>query len=183
MHAIRIAVGIAWIVFWVYWLIAASAANASRRRRGFRQRLAGVSALIVFLLLRLSVLRNGSLAVQSVPVGVVGVVLLAAGLAFAVWARVYLGRNWGMPMTERVEGELITTGPYRFVRNPIYTGILLGVLGTVLTTNVLGLIAVAVLIAYFAYSAQVEERNLAAEFPSTYPAYRARTKMFIPFLL
>ena len=101
----------------------------------------------------------------------------------AVWARLHLGRNWGMPMTQRAEPELVTSGPYRFVRHPIYTGLLIAILGTALVNNLLGLIVVAVLIAYFYFCGIVEERNLAVTFPDTYPEYKRRTKMLIPFLL
>ena len=88
-----------------------------------------------------------------------------------------------MPMSQRVEPELVTSGPYRFVRHPIYSGILLALLGTALATNLLGLILVVVLCGYFYYSATVEERNLTAIFPTAYPAYRVSTKMLIPFVL
>jgi protein-S-isoprenylcysteine O-methyltransferase Ste14 len=86
-------------------------------------------------------------------------------------------------MTEKAEPALVTSGPYRFVRHPIYSGLLLAVLGTALATNVIGLVIVAVLGGYFYYSASVEERNLTATFPTAYPAYRARTKMLIPLVL
>jgi protein-S-isoprenylcysteine O-methyltransferase Ste14 len=86
-------------------------------------------------------------------------------------------------MTQRAEPELVTSGPYRFVRHPIYTGLLTAVLGTALVNNLLGLIVVAVLLAYFYYSGTVEERNLAATFPQAYPEYKSKTKMLIPFLL
>ncbi len=86
-------------------------------------------------------------------------------------------------MTQRAEPELVTSGPYRFVRHPIYSGLLTAMLGTVLVNNLLGLIVVAALTAYFYYCGTVEERNLAATFPAAYPQYRARTKMLIPFLL
>ena len=86
-------------------------------------------------------------------------------------------------MTERAEPELVTSGPYRLVRHPIYTGLLLGVLGTVLASNLLGLMIVVILGGYFYYSATVEEKNLTATFPTSYPAYRASTKMPILFVL
>ena len=85
--------------------------------------------------------------------------LFVAGLALAVWARIYLGRNWGMPMSERAEPELVTSGPYRFVRHPIYSGILLAVLGSALCTTLFWLAALVLLGAYFIYSARVEERT------------------------
>jgi protein-S-isoprenylcysteine O-methyltransferase Ste14 len=113
----------------------------------------------------------------------VGVILLLSGLALAVWARIYLGRNWGMPMTQKDEPELVTSGPYDLVRHPIYSGILLALLGTSLATNLYLLIAVLVIGFYFIYSAKVEEKNMTTRFPNTYPGYRMRTKMLIPFVL
>jgi protein-S-isoprenylcysteine O-methyltransferase Ste14 len=180
MNALKTAIGIAWIIFLLYWL---AAAFGAKHGAGSARRipLTGLTALSVVVLIR--VLRGGSLVVHSPVLGAIGAVLFASGVALAVWARIHLGRNWGMPMTEKAEPELITSGPYRFVRHPIYSGLLLGLLGTALVTNLIGLIAVAVLGGYFYYSASVEEKNLTATFPTAYPAYRARTKMLIPLVL
>jgi protein-S-isoprenylcysteine O-methyltransferase Ste14 len=180
MHGLRIALGITWAAFWVYWLV--SAFGAKQSVGGLRRLpLNGVTALAVVILVR--VFRGGSLTVHSPVLGAIGAVAFAAGLALAVWARIHLGRNWGMPMTQRTEPELVTSGPYRFVRHPIYSGLLLGVIGTALITDLLGLIIAGVLTAYFYYSASVEEKNLIATFPTAYPAYRTATKMLIPFVL
>ena len=171
---------IAWGVFWIYWLLSAFGAKrsvAGRRRLPVN----GATAVVAFLLVR--VFHGDSLVVHSPVLGAIGAALLAAGLLLAVWARVHLGRNWGMPMTERAEPELVTSGPYRFVRHPIYSGLLLGLLGTALATDLLGLILAVPLGGYFYYSASVEEKNLSATFPTAYPAYRAATKMLIPFVL
>ena len=180
MHALKTAIDIAWIIFWVYWL---ASAFGVKEGRGSRRRipLNGLTALSVVLLVR--VFRGGSLAVHSPILGAIGAVVFASGIALAIWARVHLGRNWGMPMTQKAEPELVTSGAYRFVRHPIYSGLLAGVLGTALVTNLIGLIIVAVLVAYFYYCASVEEKNLTATFPTAYPAYRTRTKMLIPFVL
>jgi len=180
MHALKTAIAVAWIVFWVYWLVSAFGAKEGT---GGRRRIPanGLSALAVIVLLR--VLRGGSLAVHSQVLAAIGAVVFACGIALAIWARVHLGRNWGMPMTEKTELELVTSGPYRFVRHPIYSGLLAGLLGTALATNLIGLIVVAVLAAYFYYSASVEERNLTATFPTAYPAYRSSTKMLVPFVV
>ena len=90
-------------------------------------------------------LRGGSLAVHSPILGAIGALVFVSGIAVAIWARVHLGRNWGMPMTQKAEPELVTSGPYRFVRHPIYSGLLLALVGTALATNLLGLIIAAVL--------------------------------------
>ncbi len=180
MSELKSALAIVWIVFWAYWL---ASAFGAKEGRGSRRRLPlnGLSALSVIVLLR--VFRGGGLAVHSPVLGAIGAVVFASGLALAVWARLHLGRNWGMPMSEKSEPELITSGPYRFVRHPIYSGLLLGLLGTALVINLIGLLIVAILGGYFYYCASVEERNLTATFPNAYPTYRANTKMLIPFLL
>jgi protein-S-isoprenylcysteine O-methyltransferase Ste14 len=180
VHALKTAIAIVWIIFWVYWLASAVGVKQGRASRR-RIPLNGLTALSVIVLLR--VFRGGSFAVHSPVLGAIGAIVFACGIALAIWARVYLGRNWGMPMTQKAEPELVTTGPYRFVRHPIYSGLLAGLLGTALATNLIGLIIVAILGGYFYYSASVEEKNLTATFPSAYPAYRARTKMLIPFIL
>jgi protein-S-isoprenylcysteine O-methyltransferase Ste14 len=180
MHTLQIIIDIAWIVFWMYWL---ASAFGAKEGRGARRRipLNGVTALSVVLVVR--VFRGGSLAVHSPLLGAIGAIVFASGIALAIWARVYLGRNWGMPMTQKAEPELVTSGPYRFVRHPIYSGLLAAMLGTALVNNLLGLIIVAILIGYFYYCASVEEKNLSATFPTGYPAYRNSTKMLVPFVL
>lgn len=180
MPTLKIAVIVIWVVFAIYWF---GSALGAKEGKGSRRRipLNGVTALAVVLLLRF--LGGGNLAVHSRALGVIGVLLCVAGIVIAIWARIDLGRNWGMPMTEKAEPELVTSGAYRLVRHPIYSGLLVAVLGTALVTNLLGLAIVAVMTSYFYYCAVVEERNLSATFPIAYPAYRARTKMLIPYVL
>jgi protein-S-isoprenylcysteine O-methyltransferase Ste14 len=180
MDPLKLAIGYAWLLFWIYWIVSAATGKESVRG-GWRARLTGVSAVAVFVIA--GVLRGGSLAVHSLILAAIGALLFVCGIALAVWARLHLGRNWGMPMTQRAEPELVTSGPYRFVRHPIYTGLLTAMLGTALVNNLIGLIVVAALVGYFYYCGTVEERNLTATFPKTYPDYRSRTKMLIPFLL
>ncbi len=113
----------------------------------------------------------------------VGLVLFGLGLGFAIWARVHLGRNWGTPMTRKVDPELVTSGPYRLVRHPIYSGILVAGIGTAVALGWPWLTAVVLAGVYFLYSATVEERYLAEQFPDEYPAYRRSTRMLLPFVL
>jgi protein-S-isoprenylcysteine O-methyltransferase Ste14 len=180
MPVLRTAIVVAWIAFGVYWGISALGA---KRGTGGRQGIP-VRALLLFVVVILfRVVHAGSLDVHGVVLPVLGAIIVACGLGFAVWARVHLGRNWGMPMTLKEEPELVTSGPYRFVRHPIYTGILTAIFGTALAINLLALAVAAVAGAYFWHSATIEERNLTATFPNAYPAYQARTKMLIPFVL
>jgi protein-S-isoprenylcysteine O-methyltransferase Ste14 len=172
-----------WVLFWIYWLFAASEAKASRKRSWWGAFAGARVALVVVVIFVLRDLGVGGHDTRPGPAATaIGLVLFAAGLGLAIWARVYLGRNWGMPMTQREEPELVTTGPYKKIRHPIYAGMFLGVLGTALATTVYGLIVVAVLAGYFIVSATREEAFLAQEFPDSYPAYKRSTKMLIPFL-
>ncbi len=180
MHVLQTAIAVAWIIFWLYWFVSAFGVKEGRRS-GRRIPLQGLSVLSVLLLIR--VFRGGSLGVHSPVLGAIGAVVFASGIALAIWARVHLGRNWGMPMTQKAEPELITSGPYRLVRHPIYSGLLAAVLGTALVTNLIGVIIVEILGGFFYYSASVEEKNLTATFPTAYSAYRTSTKMLIPFVL
>jgi protein-S-isoprenylcysteine O-methyltransferase Ste14 len=181
MSTLKTVIIAVWAVFWLYWLVSAFGVKEGSSRS---RRVRPIGLLIVVVGgLTLRALHTTNLTVHSPVLEVVGVALLLAGLGVAVWARVHLGRNWGMPMTEKAEPELVTSGPYRFVRHPIYSGILLGLLGTALATDLYLLVAFGVAFAYFLYSATVEERLLAKAFPEAYPRYRAHTKMLIPFVL
>ncbi len=180
MSTLNVAIPIAWVLFWVYWLV--SAFGAKHGSRATLTRFPGLIVLVlVFVLLR--IFKAGSLTVHNPVLQVIGVILFVSGLALAVWARIHLGRNWGMPMTQKDEPELVTSGPYHVVRHPIYSGILLAMLGTAAATHVYWLIIFAVIGVYFIYSATVEEKMMMNSFPSTYPGYKAKTKMLIPFVL
>ena len=183
MYAAGIVIGVGWLVFWIYWLAASVGVKTGRTRWG---RFAGPRVailLIVLLLLRLKVLK-GHRAVTSDPwLQGIGLIIFVLGLALAVWARIYIGRNWGMPMSEKAEPELVTTGPYRVIRHPIYSGIILAMVGTTVAVSPYWLIAVVLLGAYFIYSAVMEERYLTGQFPDAYPRYQQSTKMLIPFVL
>lgn len=182
----KIAILALWVVFWGYWLVSATQAKTSVGgrlagfRRGYGARILIAAAIILMVKGPIHAFHGGN--VNTPAVTALGLALVLAGLGFAVWARIHLGRNWGMPMTERAEPELITSGPYTYVRHPIYTGILLGMIGTAVGTNLYGLLIAAVLSAYFIYSARIEEANMTAAFPTQYPEYRKRSKMLIPFL-
>ena len=162
MNTLKTAIAIAWAIFWIYWLASAIGVKQGRASRR-RIPLNGLSALAVILLLR--VFRGGSLTVHSQLLGAIGTVLFASGIALAIWAPVHLGENWGMPMSQKAEPELVTSGPYRFLRHPIYSGLLVALLGTTLVSNLIGLVVVAVLGCYFYYSASVEEKNLGCDVP------------------
>lgn len=181
-----------WLAFMAYWAIAACSAKRSigGARAWWREILLRLGVLVLVLLaLRYSVFghawRNLRLhAVNtSVLLGLVGSALCAFGLGLAIAARVYLGRNWGMPMSRKESPELVSTGPYAFVRHPIYTGMLLAMLGSAIGQSMFWLLPLIFFGTYFIYSARCEERLLTEQFPDQYPAYMHRTMMLLPFVL
>jgi protein-S-isoprenylcysteine O-methyltransferase Ste14 len=177
-NTLRAAIFIGWLVFWIFWITQAAQAKASVTRR--RRPIALILFVAGFIVSR--IVGPGTLADRVVGLEIAGTACYVGGLAFAIWARAHLGANWGMPMSERVEPELVTSGPYRFVRHPIYTGILLASLGTGIATSYYWLWVTIGLAGYFVYATTVEERNMITAFPDQYPAYKARSKRLIPFV-
>lgn len=173
---------VGWVAFWIYWLAAAAGSKTGRtpwaRFAGFRVAL----ILVVLLLLRVKTFRGHEVTTDPWLQGT-GLAVFFLGLALAIWARVYLGGNWGMPMSQKAGSELVTSGPYRVIRHPIYSGIILAMVGTTIGISLYWLVAVAAIGAYFLYSAFVEERTMTGLFPDSYPQYKSSTKMLIPFVL
>jgi len=179
-----------WFGFVVFWIIGATTAKRTVNRRRLRTEL-GIRLLIVALViiaLRTPGVRDALIRLErdtprSVAVQWLGVAICALGVGVAVAARIQLGRNWGMPATLKENPELITSGPYRVIRHPIYTGILLAAAGTALAESLLWLLVLVVAAIYFVIAARREERLMAEQFPDQYPAYMKRTKMLLPFVL
>jgi protein-S-isoprenylcysteine O-methyltransferase Ste14 len=182
MHAVEVVFAIGWAVFWAYWLVAAFSMKRGRVAWSRELRIRVVIVVLAILSLRLGAFRNNG--VHSDPwLAGLGLLLFAAGLGFAIWARIHIGRNWGTPMSQKDNPELVTGGPYQLVRHPIYSGVLVAGIGTAVALSWAGLIAVALAGIYFVYSANVEEHNLTERFPDSYPEYRRSTKMLVPFIL
>jgi protein-S-isoprenylcysteine O-methyltransferase Ste14 len=114
----------------------------------------------------------------------IGTVLLFLGMAISIWARVELGRNWSNVVTVKVGHELIQAGPYRWVRHPIYTGILLALAGSALAQDFwIDLAIVPLVFAGFWVKLLREEAWMREQFDAAYATYAARTKRLIPFLI
>ena len=180
-----------WGIFLTVWLVSSLSAkkNAGGVRwlaNGYR----GGVAFMIILMLNVGTTRrwmNQFTRWTRTPTGAsvatVGVVLCALGIAFAIWARIHIGRNWGMPMSIKSDPELVTTGPYKWVRHPIYAGGLCAAFGSMLAAGPTWGVLFVLSLFYFLPSARVEERRMAQLFPHEYPAYRQRTKMLIPFIV
>ncbi|KAF1007267.1 MAG: hypothetical protein GAK28_01906 [Luteibacter sp.] len=120
----------------------------------------------------------------STIIAVVGVLLTVSGVAFACWARYVLGRNWSSVVQVKQDHELIQSGPYRWVRHPIYTGLLLAFLGTAVAIGEWrGPLCVVIVAVSFWFKLRLEERWMRDNFGATYEQYMRRTKALIPGLL
>lgn len=181
VYDVEVVFAVAWGLFWLYWLVAAF---SMKRGRVPWSRELGIRVLLVpfvYVLYRSGLFKDHG-GNTHIWLAVLGLALLFVGLGFAVWARVHLGRNWGTPMTQKVDPELVTSGPYRLVRHPIYSGILLAGIGTAIGLSWSWLVAVGLAAIYFVYSATVEERYMAEQFPEAYPEYKHDTKMLVPYI-
>ena len=180
MHAVELVFAIGWAVFWIFWLVAAFSMKRGHLAWSRELRIRAVILVLAILFVRSGALRDHGLNSDPWRTGL-GLILFVVGLGFAIWARVHIGRNWGTPMSQKNEPELVTSGPYHLVRHPIYAGVARG-RRTAVALSWQWLIAVTLAGVYFMYSATVEERNLTTQFPDTYPAYRRSSKMLVPFI-
>ena len=181
MHTVRLVFAVGWAAFWLSWLVAAFFRKKGRIQWSRQLRIRVVLIGVAVLLARLGAFRRHP-ANTDPWLAAVGLALFGLGLAVAIWARLHIGRNWGTPMTQKAEPELVTSGPYRLVRHPIYSGIIVAGIGTAAALSWLWLLAFALAGIYFIYSATVEERYLTEQFPNSCPPYKRSTKMLVPFV-
>ena len=122
-----------------------------------------------------------SFAPHTAAIWDVALLLTVLGCGFAIWARVTLGANWSGRVTVKEGHELVTRGPYRITRHPIYTGILLALVGTALAVGEWrGVVAIVVIALAFVLKISQEERMMMQTFPAAYPEYRQRVKALVP---
>jgi protein-S-isoprenylcysteine O-methyltransferase Ste14 len=175
-----------WMLFALYWLVSAIKRKETKKRESMLQRLLYMLPLIAaFILLFRAEGHYGRLGQRFLPdaavVQWIAVLLTALGVAIAFWARWHLGANWSGVVTLKEGHELIRTGPYRFIRHPIYTGILLMLVGTMVAIGeVRGLIAVLITWLSFYVKARREESFLAQEFGPRFTEHSEHTGMFLP---
>lgn len=178
-----------WIVFIIFWVLAAFVQKRNARRQTVGSRLIQVSIILLVLVPFFVEGRRVGLLYRhlysNLPiVQYFGALLLLLGVGFAVWARFVLGRNWSGIVTVKEDHTLITRGPYAWVRHPIYTGILLALLGTAVTLgtviNLVELVAVGLALWL---KLRTEEKFMFETFGEQYTAYRQQVKALIPHVI
>jgi protein-S-isoprenylcysteine O-methyltransferase Ste14 len=184
-HAFHIA-GRCWAAWAILWAAMAFFSKSNKRRESPGQRLQHViPAMLGFLLL----FREGvgspwftrAIFPDDPVLMLVCVALTMLGLLFSVWARLALGSNWSGTVTIKANHQLIRRGPYRFIRHPIYTGMLTALLTTAITQRLVsGVLGFAVV--YFALyrKALREESFLSQEFGDAFAEHQRHTGMFLP---
>jgi protein-S-isoprenylcysteine O-methyltransferase Ste14 len=171
-----------WGILGVYWEIAERTAAAAKSAepwasRGVHVFLTSMAQLMVLIPIR----GLGRFAPFLWSTVIPGLALEAAGLFLALWARVHLGKNWSGRITVKVEHELIRSGPYRFLRHPIYTGLLAMYIGPALVTGEwLALAGVVVACVAYWRKIRLEEATLDTAFGADYEAYRRNTWALVP---
>ena len=172
-----------WGIFLVYWLLAARNAQRTVARENLATRLPHL--ILVTLGFFLIFVPGAGSDVCCLPrwIGVLGLGAFAGGLAIAVWARRHLGRYWSGAIARKEGQRIVRTGPYRLVRHPIYTGLLVAVLGSALVLgNLRGFLALLCITLAYALKIRREEQFLMTEFGDDYRRYRAEVKALIPFV-
>ena len=178
-----------WIAWVIYWMLSAAKVKDTARRESFSARAGHALPLIAALLLLgpphfLEEFLPGRMLPEGPATFWTGVIILAAGLAFMVWARIFLGHNWSATVTIKHDHELIRGGPYRFVRHPIYTGAMIAIIGTwVAHGQWRGLLGLLIVFAALWRKLRIEERWLSETFGERYAKYRSEVAALIPFVL
>jgi protein-S-isoprenylcysteine O-methyltransferase Ste14 len=178
-----------WITWGLYWIASARGLKSPVRRESTLSRWAHYGPLILAGWL----LSDGGriwwplrvpFIARTEALFWIAAAMTAAGLAFAIWARRHLGRNWSGSVTIKADHELITTGPYRITRHPIYTGLLLAFAGTgLIVAEVRGIVAFAIAFAALWRKLRLEERFMREQFGPAYADYARRVAALVPFLL
>jgi protein-S-isoprenylcysteine O-methyltransferase Ste14 len=175
-----------WLAWAIYWCIAAIGAKPTRRRESVTSRLGHLLPMFLGVGLLISPHLTGDwLAARFLPRSTgwfwLGFCLVVLGLGFSVAARAWLGGNWSGTVTLKQDHELIRRGPYRWVRHPIYTGILLALLGSVIARGEWrGLVGLALITGSLLRKIAIEERFLTQQFGDAYTRYRREVPALIP---
>jgi protein-S-isoprenylcysteine O-methyltransferase Ste14 len=178
----------AWIVWAVWWVVAAFGVNRVKQREPVHEWVLRWALMIAaFELLFHSGRDLGILDRRFVPhsqtVVDIGAALTCAGLAFSIWARQHIGRYWSGSVSIRADHQLIRTGPYSRIRHPIYTGILLGLAGTLLADgHYAAIVAFLIVLGGLSWKALREENLLRHEFGAAFEEHKRLTGFFLPRL-
>ena len=177
---------IPWYVFAAYWAITALRVKRTKTREKSLDRLVTVVVVVIaYELLFARWLRIGPLGLRFVPqelwIAYLGIALSGVGTALSIWARYCLGEYWSARVTLKEGHQLIRSGPYAWVRHPIYTGILVALAGTAIAIGEYrAILALAVIAVGFVMKAKRDESFLETQFGPAFEEHRRQTGFFLP---
>jgi len=184
------AIALLWAIWIVVWTAAAFFVKRTQRREPLGamllERVPVVAGFFMLLLPHWKPRRIPPALLQRFMaegpgLALVALALVLAGLLVAYWARLHLGRNWSGEVMVKVGHTLITSGPYRWVRHPIYAGMTLALIGTALASGALyGVIGFGLILFGFLVRVRQEEALMRATFPGEYIEYSRHTARLIP---
>lgn len=142
---------------------------------------------IILVFANIGIQKQYPLGLQYLPdtssVVYTGFVISMVGILFSVWGRMALGSNWSADAELKSGQSLVTSGPYAIVRNPIYSGITLGMAGSAIALgNVSGIIAVGFIVVFSFLRITYEERMMKEKFGIEWEKYVKSVKRFIPWV-
>lgn len=181
---------LSWLAFIVFWFLAWGWSKPTAEHQSAASR----RAYLVLLFIGFTFLWNSGSLASVYPLGIHGYpysrtvhsvanILAVLSVVLAIWARATLGSNWSANVQIKKDHRLVTRGPYRFVRHPIYTAMLGLFLATALAQGTLGgFVGFPFVFISCLVKARQEEGFMTRQFPNEYPAYRNRTWQLVPFI-
>ncbi|WP_411680183.1 methyltransferase family protein [Clostridium thailandense] len=180
-----------WSAFWIYWILSAintrskvkkESSGQNGSQRAFHLIFVVIAFIITFFQFENIFLWN-KIIPHTPSVESIGIIILILSLLFAIWARLVLGMNWSGAI-QKVEGQrLVCSGPYKYIRNPIYTGVVFGFLGNfIVFGTIASLIGFVLILFVYVLKISKEQKFLVEEFGDEYKAYIAKSWALIPFV-
>ncbi|OOM78465.1 isoprenylcysteine carboxylmethyltransferase family protein [Clostridium sp. BL-8] len=183
--------GYIWGIFWIYWMLAAirTRSKVKKESSGQKSIIRGLHLLLVIISYFLTFVEFKEVFLWKTILpshkyaGYIGIIILVLSLLFAIWARVVLGRNWSGAI-QKVEGQrLVRSGPYKYIRNPIYTGVVCGFLGNFIAIgNLASLIGFCIMLVIYIIKIKREQTFLVEEFGEEYKKYIKESWALIPYI-
>jgi protein-S-isoprenylcysteine O-methyltransferase Ste14 len=181
-----------WIIFFGYWLISAFFVKKTIERSssiGWRLITPIIGIIIIIFLVKImpqgyAQILTSIIIPNTLTSAIIGSLITILGLAICIWARTTIGRNWSGSVVFKKNHELVTNGPYKFVRHPIYTGMITMLIGTSIYYGYASIFLIPILaFVSFALKSRQEEKLMIKHFGKKYIEYKKRTKAIIPFVI
>jgi protein-S-isoprenylcysteine O-methyltransferase Ste14 len=175
-----------WIVFVAYWAVGALKTHRTVSQESFVSRygillLEVVGFVLVFTGLADFGFLGRRIFEQTDTAATVGVVFTWIGIAITLWARRHLGQYWSARITLKEDHKLISTGPYKYFRHPIYSGLILAAFGGMLAIDRWHCVVGIVLIVLgYCIKAKKEEVMLTAQFGDAFIERCRHTRFLLP---